>query len=99
MVRLALILSALALSACSTVSKFTIEDRLQELGLSASRADCMADQLERRLNDRQLRKFADFTVTLTSKNSPFEVIDALGRISDPEIGGAVAASSVACIIS
>lgn len=92
-------LAALSLSACATVSKLTIENRLEELGLSQERAACMAGELDNRLNDQELAEFAEFTVTLTTKSSRGGVISALRQIDNPRIAGAVAASGLSCLIS
>ncbi|MGV6820553.1 MAG: hypothetical protein ACWA5T_08665 [Parvularcula sp.] len=88
----------LAVSACATVATFTIENRLQELGLSQRSASCMADELDQQLNDRQLTDFARFTVTLTKRDNPLLVLDSLKSINDPDIQRAVATSGLICII-
>ena len=87
------------LSACATASKYTIEDRLRDLGLSRGQASCMADELGDRLNDRELRDFARFTDQITEPDSPNRVFAALNNISDERIARAVAASSLACAFS
>ncbi len=97
-IRSALLLTGLlGLTACATASKMTIADRLQELGLSEDRAECMADELDDRLDDRELSEFADFTVTITKERGT-GVLAALREIDNPRIAGAVAGSGVACVL-
>lgn len=96
--------SALALiatlAACATASKFTIENRLQELGLDNARSACVADELESRLNDRELAEFARFTVSLTGgQQRPGQVIESLSRISNDRIARAVVAAGGTCIFA
>ncbi|MEM6649456.1 MAG: hypothetical protein AAF603_04320 [Pseudomonadota bacterium] len=87
------------LSACATASKFTIENRLQELGLSSKNASCMAKELDERLDDQELSEFAQFTVDLTRSNSSLGVIDTLSGVDNPKIARAVAVSGLACVIA
>lgn len=87
-----------ALSACATASKFTIENRLEDLGLSSSRAACMADGLERRLTSSELRDFAIFTVQIEREPNPVALVNALSGIADEKIAGAVLASATSCVL-
>lgn len=95
---LALGLSVLAMTACATASKMTIADRLENLGLSRDRSECMANELDDRLNDNQLAKFARFTVQLDRAESPLEAISSLRQIDDNRIAGAVTASAFSCAL-
>lgn len=88
-----------SLTACATASKFTIEDRLNELGLSRGQASCVADELDDRLNDRELRDFARFTDQITAPDRPSDLIRSLERISDEKIARAVAQSGVSCVFA
>lgn len=88
----------LAAAGCSTVSKITIADRLQNLGLSRDRSECMAGELDDRLNDDQLAKFARFTVSLDRADGPLEAISSLREIDDTRIAGAVTASAFSCAL-
>lgn len=90
-------ISLVALAACSTVSKFTIEDRLRELGLSRNQAECVADELDDRLDAGQMADVARTLDELTDDAGPRRVIDSLGRVSDDEIARAAAQAGVACI--
>lgn len=96
---LALGLSLLAVTACATVSKLTIADRLENLGLSRDRSVCMADELDDRLNDDQLNKFARFTVELDRADTALEAISSLRQIEDPRIARAVTASAFSCALN
>ena len=87
----------LAVTGCATVSKFTIKDRLQELGFSNAQADCVADELDDRLSDDQLADVAKTLDDLTDSNGPRRVIDALGRVSDERIASAAAQAGISCI--
>ncbi|MEO1658344.1 MAG: hypothetical protein AAFR65_11520 [Pseudomonadota bacterium] len=95
-IKLALIAGgAAALAACAT-STDTIEKRLVNLGLDEGRAGCMAEDLDNRLNDKQLSEFAGFTTNLDRAETPVQAIASLKSIDDPLIARAVVASSVAC---
>lgn len=88
----------LVLAGCATYSKLTIADRLENLGLSRDRSVCMADELDDRLNDDQLARFARFTVQLDRSDSPLEAIASLREIDDNRIAGAVTASAFSCAL-
>jgi len=88
----------LALTACATVSRMTIADRLENLGLSRDRSECMASELDDRLNDEQLAKFARFTVDLDRASGPLDAVRSLRRIDDNRISGAVTASAFSCAL-
>jgi hypothetical protein len=90
--------AAAVLAGCATYSKLTIADRLENLGLSRDRSVCMADELDDRLNDDQLARFARFTVDLDRADSPLEIVGSLRSIEDNRIAGAVAASAFSCAI-
>lgn len=90
----------LTLAACATGATSRIENRLYELGLSHAQAECAAGQLEERLAYEDLVEFARFTEEIsTPDNGAREVFVALGRISNPEIAKAVAATSVSCALA
>ena len=89
----------LAVAACATVDKMTIADRLQNLGLSRDRSECMARELDDRLNDDQLRRFARFTVELDSADPALEALGSLRSIDDPRIARAVTSSAFSCALN
>lgn len=90
-------LIGVSLVACTTVSKFSIENRLVELGFDRKRAGCWADELDKNLNSRELSEFAEFTGTLT-RDDAGEVAKSLGKISNPRIAKAVSLAGVNCLI-
>ncbi|MEM1380158.1 MAG: hypothetical protein AAGH41_05990 [Pseudomonadota bacterium] len=87
-----------AVAGCATQSKLTIEDRLENIGLAPDRAVCMASELDDRLNDEQLAKFARFTVELDRATTTRDAIRSLRAIDDNRIAGAVAASAFSCAL-
>lgn len=89
----------LAVTACATASKLTIADRLEDLGLSRDRSVCMADELDDRLNDDQLAKFARFTVRLEEADTALAAIGSLRQIEDAKIARAVTASAFSCALT
>lgn len=95
----ALALSVLAMTACATASKKTIADRLENLGLSRDRSECMASELDDRLNDDELGQFARFTTQLDQSESALEAMQALRQIDDPKIARAVTGAAFSCAIN
>ncbi|RFB05834.1 hypothetical protein [Parvularcula marina] len=95
--RILLTIASFSLVACATVSKLTIEDRLRELGMSRAQADCVADELDERLDDGRLRDVARTLDDLTDDAGPRNVIDALGRVNDDRIARAAAQAGVSCL--
>ena len=93
-------LAVFGITACATASRFTIENRLEDLGLSRDMAECMADGLDDRLNDDELAEFARFTVTVSKRKDlgPMAVVQSLSDISNPRIAKAVLATGLACVI-
>lgn len=94
----ALGLSVVAMAACSTVDRMTIADRLVGLGLSRDLSECMATELDGRLNDRQLNEFARFLTKLDQADSGLQAISSLREIEDPAIARSVTVSSIQCAI-
>ena len=94
----ALAAALLSMTACASVSKMTIADRLENLGLSRDRSECMAEELDDRLNDDQLGKFARFTVQLESSETTLEALNSLRQIDDPKITRAVTESAFSCAL-
>ena len=61
----ALLGAFLMVASCATVSpRARIEDRFYELGLSRERSECLADELDERLDRNDLRDVADFLADL-----------------------------------
>lgn len=96
------IIAALALGACATMSTASrIENRLIGLGASESSAACLAGELKRKLDRRQLRDvaaFLDRLDRLDRRGRPGGVIDALMEMDDPSAVAAVAAAGITCAL-
>ncbi len=96
----ALLGAFLMLASCATVSpRIRIEDRFFELGLSRERAECLADELDERLDRGDLRDVADFLTDLNDAGSAGGALDALLSIDNPRIAASIARASVACAFS
>lgn len=89
-------LAALALSACVTVAKYTIKDDLMDIGIPERRAECMANQLDERLSDDDLKELASYTRSLERSDTPGQALDALLQIRNPRAVGAITASGISC---
>lgn len=84
-------------AACATVSpRARIENRFMELGLSPERSECLADELDERLDRSDMNAVADFIGNLSEANSPGESLDALLSIDNSRAAGAIARAAVAC---
>jgi hypothetical protein len=94
----ALCVLALALSACATIDRATIADRLEKFGLSRDRAVCMAGELDDRLDDKQLGQFARFVSRLEKADTVLEARRSLRQVEDPKIARAVTASFFSCAV-
>ena len=89
----------LSAAACATAAEAVIEDRLEAIGLSEQKADCMGGELRARLDADDLTTLARHTYTVSRADSPGEVVDALAGIDDFTIARAVVASGTACLFS
>ncbi|MGF1544613.1 MAG: hypothetical protein ACFB00_08965 [Parvularculaceae bacterium] len=85
-----------ALTACATASEARIESQLNGIGVSPKRAGCVAGELGDRLDGGQLVELARFLDGVNRAETAGEGLDALLRIDDPRIAGAVAQSAFAC---
>ena len=100
MKKISFILAACALGACATLSpRMSIENRFVELGLSENRAECMAGELDDRLDRDDLSAVADFVGELNAAGSAGGVLDALLGIDNARAAAAIGAASVACAFS
>lgn len=98
MKKLLLFVGAVLLTAsCASISpRGTIESRFIELGLSENRSECLADNLDERLERDDLQNTADFLADLNDSGSAGATLDALLAIDNPRIATAIAAASVSC---
>lgn len=86
-----------SLAACATISpRLQLQDQLLDLGFSAERASCMANELDDRLERDDLRDIADFVGSLNDAASPGEGLDALLSIDNPRAAAAIARAGIAC---
>jgi len=94
----------LLVAACATLSpRIRIENRLQELGMSENRAECLAselderlDRLDERLDRGDLESVAEFVGELNAASSAGETLDALLSIDNPRAASAIARAGVSC---
>ena len=93
----AVIVCASFVASCSAVSPHVrIENRLVEFGFSEERAECMAEELDDRLDREDMKAVADFVGDLNAADSAGETLDALLGIDNSRAAGAIAAAGVSC---
>jgi hypothetical protein len=101
MVRVFLIAVVLALSACASTYESRVEAKLVEMGMSRSKARCMAGRLVDRLSEDQLRslgRLAALEHRTAGKMSVAELIRRADALGDPEIVGVVTRAGLGCAI-
>ena len=87
----------LLVAACATLSpRIRIENRLQELGMSENRAECLASELDERLDRGDLESVAEFVGELNAASSAGQTLDALLSIDNPRAASAIARAGVSC---
>lgn len=91
----ALVLALLA--SCATAAKVTLNDRFRAIGLSPKMADCMVDDLDQRLDNRDLQDLAKYTVGLSRADTPMQAIDSLMKIDNPRAVAAVGRAAFGCV--
>ena len=92
-----LIVAAVAMAGCATVSpRKRIENRFVEFGLSERKAECMGNELDERLDRKDLQDVADFIGNLNNASTTGENVDALLSIGNPRAAAAIAAAGLAC---
>jgi hypothetical protein len=96
-VRLGLFGVVLLLSGCASVAKATLQDRFVAIGIPRGTADCMVDELDRRLSSQDMQDLARYTVRLTRADSTVAAIRALMQIENPRAVSAVGSAGVACV--
>ncbi|HNR76159.1 MAG TPA: hypothetical protein PKM48_03455 [Parvularculaceae bacterium] len=89
--------SLVLLASCATSAKATLNDRFQAIGLSPAMADCMVDDLDDRLDDRDLRDLADFTVGVSRADSALEAVERLLEIDNPRAVAAIGRAAFSCV--
>jgi len=98
MTRLAfLAAAAIAVTACATASpRSHIENRLIKFGLSEHRAECLALELDERLDRDDMNVVADYVGGLNRANSPREALSALLDIDNSKAATAIARAGIVC---
>lgn len=95
-----LISAALAialLASCATAARVTLNDRFRAIGLSAKMADCMVDDLDQRLDNRDLQDLARYTVGLSRADTPLEAVESLMKIDNPRAVAAIGRAAFSCV--
>ncbi|MGV6801646.1 MAG: hypothetical protein ACWA5L_06970 [bacterium] len=85
-----------AITGCATVAKYSIKDSLIDIGIPKNRAACMAEQLDERLSDDDLRALDRYMKSLSKAATPGQALDALLKVDNPRAVGAITASGVSC---
>lgn len=85
------------LASCATAARATLNDRFRAIGLSAEMADCMVDDLDERLDDRDLQDLARYTVGLSRADTPMQAVDSLLKIDNPRAVAAVGRAAFGCV--
>ncbi|HKT15917.1 MAG TPA: hypothetical protein VJR87_11010 [Allosphingosinicella sp.] len=91
----------LALAGCAATYQSRIEAKLVAMGLSHSKARCMAERLVDRLSEDQLRslgRLARLQDRNVRKMSVEELIGRAAALGDPEIVAVVTRAGVGCAI-
>ncbi len=96
--RIAIVFVAFAsLAACATAARVTLENRFEAIGLSPKMASCMADDLDERLDDDDMRKLARYTVGLSRADTPRKAIDQLLKFDNPRAVAAIGRAAFSCV--
>ncbi len=85
------------LASCATAANATLIDRFRAIGLSAEMADCMVDDLDERLDDRDLRDLARYTAGLARADTPMQAVDSLLKIDNPRAVAALGRAAFGCV--
>lgn len=82
---------------CATAARATLLDRFQAIGLPKEMAVCMVDDLDERLDDRDMQDLARYTVGLARADTPNAAVTQLMNIDNPRAVAAVGRSAFSCI--
>lgn len=95
------LIAAASLGACATLSPVSrIERRLVSLGFSDAGAACVSDELDRKLDRKQLMNVADFLdrIDRPDRAGGAGVIEALKQMDDPSAVAGVVGAALTCAI-
>ncbi|HJQ15658.1 MAG TPA: hypothetical protein VJ859_01545 [Allosphingosinicella sp.] len=101
MMRVLLLSVVLSLSACASTYQSRIEAKLVAMGLSHSKARCMAERLVDRLSEDQLRSLGRLAALQhrdVGKMSIEELIRRSAALGDPKIVAVVTRAGLGCAI-
>ncbi len=89
--------AGLMIASCATVSpRARIENRFVEFGFSEERAECLAHEIDVRLDRSDMEAVADFVGNLNAATSAGETLDALLSIDNSRAATAIARAGLAC---
>lgn len=88
---------ALSVTAYATAARLTLQDRFRAIGIPATTADCMVDELEQRLSAEDVQDLARYTVRLARADSTLAAIRSLMTIDNPRAVTAIGASGISCV--
>jgi hypothetical protein len=83
----------LATGCVEKIAEHRVRTALVEAGLSDRNADCMAQRMVDRLTIKQLRKLEALK---SQKRSAMDYVEAVRRVSDPELLSVTASSAALC---
>lgn len=87
----------LALTAsCATSGAGRLEQQLISIGLSPDRAGCLTNELQERLDRREINEISSFLDGVNRASTPGETLDALLSIDDPNSSKAIASAGISC---
>lgn len=89
--------AALMAASCATAARYTLQDRFRAIGIPATTADCMVDDLDQRLSDEDLQDLARYTFQLARSDSTIAAVRSLMTIDNPRAVTAVGRSAVSCV--
>lgn len=84
------------LASCATSGPERLEQQLIAIGLPSERASCLTNELDDRLNRREINELSSFLDGVNRASTPGETLDALLSIDDPNTSKAVASAGIAC---
>ena len=95
--------ATLVLSACAS-PEVRIAQKLMDYGLNRSTATCMAEELEDRLSNRQLKTLANLATDISRDGRDIrnmtirELSDRVRRTGDPELFSVLTRAGVGCAV-
>ncbi len=91
-----LILSSAA--ACASGPRARLEGQLVKAGVDVATAECLAFELNERLDREEVNSISTFLDGLDRSQSPGDALDALLSIDDPRAAAGVARAGVTCAL-